>query len=233
MAGDPHLYVHLAANLGCAWLAGGLIGIERSFHGRAAGFRTHCLVAIAAAGAIMISFMPDMGPDLFLKSESAGVASRLGQGVMTGVGFLGAGVIFRAGVNIQGLTTAASVWATAAIGLLFGVGAYAPGALATTGVMATLILLRWVEQWLPARVYVWSTFRFRADDAPAGDDLRAMLASRGASLSELSYARQQGGDILEYSGTLRAPRPAVLHALAEHLRTVDGLIEYELQRISK
>ena len=233
MADDPHLYVLIAANIGCAWLAGGLIGIERSYHGRAAGFRTHCLVAIAAAGAIMVSFVPQLQPALFHGFASVDNAGRLAQGVMTGVGFLGAGVIFRAGVNIQGLTTAASVWATAAIGLLFGVGAYWPGALATAAVLATLIVLRWVEQWMPAKVYVWSIFRFRAAAAPTGDDLRAMLEAKGVSLSELSYARRQDGDILEYSGTLRAPKAAALHALAEHLRDLEGLVEYDLERISK
>lgn len=227
------LYAQIAINFGSAWLAGGLIGVERSYHGRAAGFRTHCMVAIAAAAAVMVCLAPNLQPALFRGATALDTAARLGQGVMTGVGFLGAGVIFRSGVNIQGLTTAASVWATAAIGLLFGVGAYWPGVLATGGVLATLIVLRWVEQWMPAKVYVWSTFRFRAGDAPAGDRFRAILQENRISLSELSYARLQGGDILEYSGTLRAPTSAVLHALAERLRTLDGLVEYELQRISK
>jgi putative Mg2+ transporter-C (MgtC) family protein len=142
-------------------------------------------------------------------------------------------VIFKAGVNIQGLTTAASVWATAAIGMLFGVGAYLPGALATVAVIATLLVLRWIEEVMPAKVYVWSIFRFRAEGAPTGDELQAMLKAESCLLSELSCSRLQGGSILEYSGTMRTPRPAVLHAVAERLRRVDGLVEYELQRISK
>jgi len=227
------LYLHMALNLGAAWLAGGLIGVERSYHGRAAGFRTHCIVAIASAAAVMLSYIPLLQPELFHGAASVDNAGRLGQGVMTGIGFLGAGVIFRAGVNIQGLTTAASVWATAAVGLLFGAGAFVPGALTTAAVLATLILLRWAEQVMPANVYVWSIFRFKADTAPSGEALSAMLKAHGASLSELSYVRSQGGDILEYSGTMLTPKPAVLHALAEHLRTVEGLMEYELQRISK
>ena len=227
------LHIQIAVNLAAAWLAGGLIGVERSYHGRAAGFRTHCIVALAAAAAVMVSYVPLLQPALFHGAASIDNAGRLAQGVMTGIGFLGAGVIFRAGVNIQGLTTAASVWATAAIGLLFGVGAYLPGALATAAVLATLILLRWAEQVMPAQVYVWSVFRFKAGTAPTGDGLRAMLQAHDVSLSELSYACLKAGEILEYSGTMRAPKPAVLHDLAEHLRTVDGLVEYELQRISK
>src|SRR5689334_23230708 len=107
----PETILQAAAALGAAWLAGGLIGIERNFHGRA-GFRTHSLVALGAAAAILVG------------SGDASAMSRMGQGVITGVGFLGAGVIFKEGVSIQGLTTAASVWATAAIGLLFGEGDY-------------------------------------------------------------------------------------------------------------
>jgi putative Mg2+ transporter-C (MgtC) family protein len=227
------LYVQIAINLACAWVAGGLIGAERSYHGRAAGFRTHCIVAIAAAAAVMVALIPALQPALFHGPASVDNAGRLAQGIMTGVGFLGAGVIFKAGVNIQGLTTAASVWATAAIGLLFGIGAHVPGVLATGAVLATLIVLRWTEQWMPANVYVWSSFRFAAERAPSGHDLRALLAAEGASLSELSYSRKEGGALLEYSGVMRLPRPAVLHALAERLRTVDALIEYDLQRISK
>jgi putative Mg2+ transporter-C (MgtC) family protein len=227
------LYVQLAANLVAAWAAGGVIGIERSYHGRAAGFRTHCIVAIAAAASMMVSLIPVLQPALFHGSASVDNAGRIGQGVMTGIGFLGAGVIFKAGVNIQGLTTAASVWATAAIGMLFGVGAYLPGALATVAVIATLLVLRWIEEVMPAKVYVWSIFRFRAEGAPTGDELQAMLKAESCLLSELSCSRLQGGSILEYSGTMRTPRPAVLHAVAERLRRVDGLVEYELQRISK
>jgi putative Mg2+ transporter-C (MgtC) family protein len=227
------LDLQIAVNLGAAWLAGGLIGIERSYHGRAAGFRTHCIVAISACAAVMVSYIPQLQPALFHGSASVDNAGRIGQGIMTGIGFLGAGVIFRAGVNIQGLTTAATVWATAGIGLLFGVGAYVPAVLATAAVLTTLIVLRWVELWLPAKIYVWSTFRFEADKAPTGERLRAFLKEEGASLGEMSYARTQGGALLEYSGTIVTTKAVTLHVIAERLRAHDGLVEYELERISK
>src|ERR1700722_18622829 len=113
-------YAQIASELGAAWIAGGLIGAERSYHGRAAGFRTHALVALAAAATMLVTHEPQMA-----------------QGVMTGIGFLGAGVIFKEGVNVQGLTTAASVWAIAAGGLLFGVGDYGAGAMAAIGILET------------------------------------------------------------------------------------------------
>jgi putative Mg2+ transporter-C (MgtC) family protein len=227
------LYAQIAVNLGAAWLAGGLIGLERSYHGRAAGFRTHALVAIASAAAVMVSLAPILVPGVFPSGTGAMDQTRLGQGVMTGVGFLGAGVIFKEGVNVQGLTTAASVWATAALGLLFGLGEMVPGVLATAAVLTTLLALRWLEMVMPAKVYAWAVFRFRAEQAPPAKDFRALLNSRSVSLVELSYARSQGGAILEISGNLKAKNPPAYHDLALYLRTMDGLVEFELQRISK
>jgi putative Mg2+ transporter-C (MgtC) family protein len=216
----PEPMLQILGALGAAWLAGGLIGIERSFHGRA-GFRTHSLVAVGATAAILVGL------------GDPAAMSRLGQGVITGIGFVGAGVIFKEGVSIQGLTTAASVWATAAIGLLFGAGDYAAGALATGAVLAILIALRWVEGAIPSRAYGWSTFRFRAETAPDRKGLDAILARHGVTLREVSYARAEGGTIVEYRGVVSAPADRALDELAASLCGMDGLPEFEIARISK
>ena len=99
-------------------LAGGLIGLERSFHGRPAGFRTHALVCLASALLMTVTafqsvWIPEADLELFRTDPT-----RMAQGIMTGIGFLGAGVIFKEGLNVRGLTTAASIWITAAIGIL-------------------------------------------------------------------------------------------------------------------
>jgi putative Mg2+ transporter-C (MgtC) family protein len=227
------IYLEISLELGAAWGAGALIGAERSFHGRAAGFRTHALVGLASAAAVMVSLAPTFAPHVFPSDTPRLDPTRLAQGVMTGVGFLGAGVIFKEGVNVQGLTTAASVWATAAIGLLFGVGAFFPAGLATAAVLATLLLLRWIESHLPARVYAWSVFRFQAADAPDRAGLERLLTAEGVSLQELGYARSHDGAILEFSGSLMATREAAFDRLATHLRALPGLAEFELSRISK
>jgi putative Mg2+ transporter-C (MgtC) family protein len=212
--------VQFAASLAAAWVAGGLIGAERTFHGRA-GFRTHSLVAIAAAAAVLAG------------QGDLAAMSRLGQGVITGIGFLGAGVIFKEGVNIQGLTTAASVWATAAIGLLFGFGEFTAGAVVTVAVFAVLVVLRWLEDAIPTRVYAWSTFRFTAEAAPTENGLRVVLERHGVTLREVSYARTDGGATVEFRGVVGAPAERVLAHLADALRELEGLPEFELSRISK
>jgi putative Mg2+ transporter-C (MgtC) family protein len=227
------IYAQIAAQLGAAWLAGGLIGFERSFHGRAAGFRTHALVAIASAAAVMVCLAPTFAPAAYPGGTPRLDPTRLAQGVMTGIGFLGAGVIFKEGVNVQGLTTAASVWATAAIGLLLGLGEYPAGGLATAAVLTTLLVLRWVERFLPTQAYAWCVFRFRAAEAPDRASLVSLLGVHGVSLRELSYARSHDGAFLEFSGNVVAKGDQALDDLAVSLRDLDSLAEFELSRISK
>ena len=101
-----------------AAFAGGLVGVERGFHGRAAGLRTHMLVCIGAAVTAIIGW--------YLSTEIGGDPQRTGAQVMSGVGFLGAGTILlkKGNSRITGLTTAAGLWATAAIGLAVGYGLY-------------------------------------------------------------------------------------------------------------
>jgi putative Mg2+ transporter-C (MgtC) family protein len=228
------IYAQIAAELTAALVAGGVIGYERSFHGRAAGIRTHALVAIAAAATVMVSLAPAFAPGGAFPGGTARLdPTRLAQGVMTGIGFLGAGVIFKEGVSVQGLTTAASIWATAAIGLLFGLGEYSAGAIATGAVLATLLALRRLEDLLPAQVYAWCVFRFRAVDAPPHAGLVSLLANHGVSLREVSFARSRDGAILEFSGNAMARRDQAFNDLGATLRTLEGLVEFELSRISK
>ena len=129
---------------------GGVIGLEREYADQPAGFRTHILVSLGAA---LFTLLGAYGAGAF-----SGVAevrfdpTRVAAQVVTGIGFLGAGAIIQQGVNIRGLTTAASLWVTAAIGTAVGIG-FVAGAVATTvaGLVA-LMLLKWVEHTALARV---------------------------------------------------------------------------------
>ena len=107
-----------------AMVAGALIGLERSYNGHDAGFRTHTLVCMASS-ILMFAATYQTGWFSQALTETARIDPiRMAQGIMTGIGFLGAGVIMREGLSVRGLTTAASIWITAAIGILAGVGLY-------------------------------------------------------------------------------------------------------------
>jgi putative Mg2+ transporter-C (MgtC) family protein len=119
----------LVGRLVLAAVLGFLIGLEREFRGQAAGERTHALVALGAAAFALISGRAFPGGD----------TARVAAGVVTGIGFLGAGMILkREGVRIEGLTTAAGLWAVGSIGLAIGAGMYLLGTV--TAVLVGLIL---------------------------------------------------------------------------------------------
>ena len=127
-----------------AALAGALVGLEREFHGRAAGMRTHMMVALGAALAAMIG--------LFTVKE-LGVSSdpmRVGAQVISGVGFLGAGTILLrgGGSRITGLTTAAGLWTAASIGLAVGIGFYVGAFMTVIAAMLTFTLITSLEMFL-------------------------------------------------------------------------------------
>jgi putative Mg2+ transporter-C (MgtC) family protein len=133
--------VDLIIRLLLAGFLGSLIGLERELHGRAAGLRTHILVCLGSCLLMVTS--------IYFFGEFGGDAARVAAGVVTGIGFLGAGTIMRFGASVVGLTTAASIWTVSAIGLAVGCGFYQAAIYTTAIVWATLALLTRVERrWL-------------------------------------------------------------------------------------
>lgn len=136
----------LIARILLSALLGGTIGLERELRDRAAGFRTHILVAVGAAAFTVASVH---GFDSFFTETAASNVridpGRIAAQVVSGIGFLGAGAIIRHGISVRGLTTAASLWAAAAVGLAAGIGMYALAAVTTATVVASLYGLRFVE----------------------------------------------------------------------------------------
>jgi len=125
-----------------AVVLGGLIGIERGTQGRAAGLRTHILVCVGSCLVMMTS--------LYIFAMYKGGVSvapgRIAAGVVTGIGFLGAGTIIRSGASIKGLTTAASIWVVAGIGLAAGCGFYNGAIMASALMLFSLLFLRGLEK---------------------------------------------------------------------------------------
>ena len=121
-----------ALRLGCAFALGALVGVERQWRARMAGLRTNVLVSVGSALFVLLAAntMEDTSP------------TRVASQVVSGIGFLGAGVILRDGVNIRGINTAATIWCAAAIGVLVGSGLYLGSALGAVAVVSANVLLR-------------------------------------------------------------------------------------------
>jgi putative Mg2+ transporter-C (MgtC) family protein len=126
----------------CALVAGFLIGFERQWNHKAAGLRTNTLVAIGSALYVLLSIQ--------LTIENGDVTRIIGQ-VVTGIGFLGAGIIFKEGTNVYGLTTAATVWCSSAIGCLAAAGYFIETFIGTISIILINSLLVPVDKWLSER----------------------------------------------------------------------------------
>ena len=221
---EDAILLHLLA----ATLAGGLVGLERTYHGRPAGFRTHTLVCTASSLLMLLTtyqaqWMPAIPADI-VRVDPA----RMGQGIMTGIGFLGAGVIMRDGLTIRGLTTAASIWMTASIGILIGVGFYFPAIIATVLTLVTLSLFRWIETAAPTLSFGRLRLRFpRASFLPEAA-LAQIVARHGIGMSGMSYRLTDGGRHFEYEMTIRARAADAFRRLAETLATMDQVEEFAI-----
>src|SRR5712672_2468414 len=127
-----------------ALVIGALIGFERTFHGRPAGFRTHSLVCIASAVLMFVTVYQNRWMTILEPDSIRTDPTRMAQGIMTGIGFLGAGVIFKEGLTVRGLTTAASIWITAAIGILVGFGFWFAAVVGAATALIVLALFRYI-----------------------------------------------------------------------------------------
>lgn len=173
LALDPHLtWLQALVRITAAAGLGGVIGLERELDEKAAGLRTHMLVAVGSAlftlaGAYGFSDFPRTAVD----------PTRVAAQVVTGIGFLGAGIIFRQGFTIRGLTTAASLWLVAAIGIAAGAGFWKGAVIATVVALISLRPLEWFkERGLPQRAAAHLTVVLR-EDGTAGDVLDALERS--------------------------------------------------------
>ena len=212
-----------------AVLAGGLVGFEREWRGRAAGFRTHILVCLASA--LLMEAAVSQAAWRFAPLAGTEIVSdptRMAHGVLTGVGFLCAGVIFRSGFSIHGLTTAASLWITSAIGVLFGVGLYGLGAVGTVVTLAVLVALRLVSARLPQKPVVDVVVTWRRADAEAEDRVEAALSDVDRDRRADRFELIDGGESVLRSFRMTVDGEAALKALAGRLRSVAGVTGYRL-----
>ena len=219
-------YVLTVVRLVLAMVAGSLVGLERTYHGRPAGFRTHTLVCTASSLLMLLTvFSGRLIPDIPIETLRID-PTRMAQGLMTGIGFLGAGVILREGLTIRGLTTAASIWIMAAIGIMIGMGMFFAAGIAEIIVLGTLQVLRWVESRIPTLQYGRLRVQFHPDRQVTESDLRAIVTAHGVTCIAPSYSLES--HMVEYEMTVRTQDAANFGTLAEALAEMDSVHGFSL-----
>lgn len=216
--------------LSLALLAGGLIGLERTHHGRPAGIRTHTLVCMSSTVLMLLSmFQWDLVANAPIETIRVD-PTRMAQGIMTGIGFLGAGVILKESMTIRGLTTAASIWMTASLGVVIGMGLY-PAALAVLILsLIVLTLFRKIEAFIPIQQYGQLTVSFSRHAHLSEEELRALIGEHDIRSFEISYELANEGKLLEYKVTINTTHADNFRRLSQTLASMENVLEFSLQR---
>lgn len=169
-----------------AGVAGGVVGLEREKHGRPAGLRTNLLVSLGACTMMIISEAFFLKYGAFDAQSTMRLdPSRTAAQIVTGIGFLGAGVILKDGASVRGLTTAATLWVVAGLGMAFGMGHFSLGIISTVLVLVSLIFLKKLDPLMTKDRYL--TLMVTADNRDAiNDELQELLDERELALSDIS-----------------------------------------------
>ncbi|UHQ19398.1 MgtC/SapB family protein [Lysobacter sp. KIS68-7] len=219
----------IALTLLGALALGMLVGYERSYRGRAAGMRTYGLVCMASAAlTVLVGFRP-----LWYGGVSGPLSdpTSVVQGVVTGIGFLCAGVIIKDGLSVRGLATAASIWSVSAVGVLFGAGFYVAASVFAVLCALSMSLLHQLEHRLPGRTTLDLHLTFRAGFRPSLDEIAAIAQERGYRILRdsvtIKFADNQPVWRLAVIGLKRsrALSPALL---AEQLTNFEGMAKFSI-----
>lgn len=231
---DPLSLSGKAAVLLLAVLLSGLIGFERQWHGNPAGLRTHILVCVGATILTMTSVEIGLGVRGGMRGDPGHIAAQ----IVSGIGFLGAGAILREGATVRGLTSAASIWATAAIGMALGASPRLGelGVLTTFIVLITLTLVQRLEQVLKI-VQPIRNLEIEIQDTPGSiERILALLCNQGLAVYGVATS---AGDATLSKSVMGATRQMRLRVLVPKtfnrdqfnllLTTTEGIVSFHLE----
>ncbi len=212
--------------LAAAAAAGGLMGLERQIHGRPAGLRTHILVCAGACMAIVAGLLASEN-----ESVSTVDAGRIAAGVITGVGFLGAGTIVHYREGVGGLTTAACLWYAAMTGVVCGFGLFLFASAATFIALVVLILLEQIEDRLPAAAYWTMKIRIELDvSSDVEEQWCAVLRDHGLIIKSSTVSISE--DRRVYTLTLRSRFRRDFTGVVAEISSMEGILAAELSHRS-
>jgi putative Mg2+ transporter-C (MgtC) family protein len=226
-------YTAIVIRLFAAAILGSLIGFERSYHGRPAGLRTHALVCTASSLLMLFTvFQLELLEGIPIETIRVD-PTRMGQGIMTGIGFLGAGVVLKERLTIRGLTTATSIWMVAAIGIIVGMGFFSAAAVATFVTLLILTVFGKIEQKFPTYAFSRLVIRCNRESILEHGDLIDIVKSNHFKASIPSYHLESSGQAIKYTLTIQTKNPDNLHTLANELLDHERISEFSITPIGK
>lgn len=210
-------------------ITGILIGLDREMQGKPAGLRTHALVGFASAlltlaaahqGEWIVNLMPS--------TQIVSDPIRMAHGILTGIGFLGAGVIFKEGSSVHGLTTAASLWTTAALGIVYGVGMFELALVGTVATLALLVAVRFLYAALPHNSGLHLTITASLESGFDAEAIRVLLQAQGLPDRPLGESYDSRTGTLEFTTSTSSRSVPKCRQLAHALRTTPAVLSFTM-----
>jgi putative Mg2+ transporter-C (MgtC) family protein len=189
--------VWMIAHMAIALILGWIVGYQRYFTGRAAGSQVYCLVSTTACAVTMVAGYPSLWYWGTSHDANGGDPTRVIGAILTGIGFLGAGIIVQSGVSVRGLTTAATIWCSSSIGILVGTGFYLPAIGLTSLFVVSLSAIPRIEHWLPGRAPIAVTLHFRSGYRPSKEDMDRFRGEHHLTIPQDSITITHDGNHFE------------------------------------
>ena len=225
---DMDACIVIVCRLLAALLIGSMIGLERAYRGRLAGLRTHTLVCASSCLLMLVTvYLWDFIENAPLDSIRVD-PTRMAQGIMTGIGFLGAGVIMKERFSVRGLTTAASIWITASIGISIGLGFYLAAISSALLTLVVLSVFAWFERRLPTQKYSNLMIRMKRDELIKECEIYKIIEKLHIKGSNLSYHLMDDGRFMQYEFTICTNDSTNFKKLNETLCGVKQINEYRI-----
>lgn len=212
-------FLDVLLRLCAAALLGGLVGAERENKKRAAGFRTHILVSLGSALVMVTSE--------YIFNSYKGMTNldpaRLGAQVISGIGFLGAGTIIRQGASVKGLTTAASLWSVACVGLAAGIGFYSGAVMAAVIIYVTLVFLGKFERTVIFKTDGHLELCVRLENRPGKiGEVTTVIGRNGANIRNIDLNSEEENELL-VKFELQMPKGYSKDAILQDIKTISGV----------
>jgi putative Mg2+ transporter-C (MgtC) family protein len=207
-----------------SFILGGLIGLEREWHRQSAGLRTHILISL---GATLLTLLSIYIPQTH-RNFQGGDPGRIAAQVITGIGFLGGGAIFRLGANVRGLTTAASIWIVAGIGMAVGAGMYAAALIGTGLVLfALLVMVPFERRLFPARplrkleIVMWG-------EKVNTDGIFPLLREHGIDVKSVGISQSFEAKTIRVKLTVQVPEGIEWNRFYREAGNLEGIVSITL-----
>ncbi|MFQ5451373.1 MAG: MgtC/SapB family protein [Nitrospinaceae bacterium] len=200
---------------------GGLLGLEREMHGRPAGLRTHVMVCLGAATLILAS---EFTQETLNTSSAVFNPDRVAAGIITGIGFLGAGAIMKEQNMVRGLTTAGSIWFVAGLGIVVGKKFYTLALCSTLTALVVLVLFRYLEHWVPVLDYRELVIRVGSSSyGRFTDQCRGIFEENGLEVQERKMIIDHTHNEIEIKFTVKEKRGNEREAMVMEVSRIPGV----------